>query len=203
MTRKTEAVQKRTPAGVRKRMAATLVFGGLATVAALGGTARAEGPAEGGLPKEVKDMSCLLGSWKGTGSMTMGGQKADGLKMTWTCRRTSSEWGVSCTALMTGIPGVDRYEETDLFGFEPGTGKYHWFSVTNAGETHDHVSTLVKGETLQFVHTGTQEGKPFKEVIDLTFKGKGKGGGSSMFELRSESFLDGKSVAVLQGSAHK
>ena len=196
-----ETVEKKIPA--RNKTAAALVSGGLAALATLGGAARADGPAAGGLPKEVKDMSCLLGSWKGTGSMKMGGQKADGLKMTWTCRRTSSEWGVSCTALMTGIPGVDRYEETDLFGFEPGKGKYHWFSVTNAGETHDHVSTLVKGETLQFVHTGTQEGKPFKEVIDLTFKGKGKGGGSSMFELRSESFLDGKSVAVLQGSAHK
>ena len=193
-----QTTQKRNP--TRTRMAAALVCGGLAAVAMLGGgAARADGPAAGGLPKEVKDMSCLLGSWKGTGSMTMGGQKADGVKMTWTCKRTSSEWGVSCTALMTGIPGVDRYEETDLFGFEPGTGKYHWFSVTNAGETHDHVSTLVKGETLQFVHTGTQEGKPFKEVIDMTFKGKN----SSMFDLKSESFLDGKSVAVLQGSAHK
>ena len=148
-------------------------------------------------------MSCLVGNWKGTASMTMGGQKADGVKLTWMCKRTSSEWGVSCTALMTGIPGVDRYEETDLFGFEPGTGKYHWFSVTNAGETHDHVSTLIKGETLQFVHTGTQDGKPFKEVIDMTFKGQGKGKDSAMFDLRSESFLDGKSVAVLQGSAHK
>jgi hypothetical protein len=159
-------------------------FGAVALALATVGTARAGNPPP---PKEAKDMSCLVGSWKGTGSMTMGKDKVDGVKLSWTCKPTSGQWGVSCNAVFTGIPGMDKYEETDLFGYEPGTGKYHWFSVTNAGETHE------------FVHNGVQEGKPFKEVVQLTFKGKN----DSTIDVRSESFVDGKSTSVLTGSAHK
>jgi hypothetical protein len=87
-----ETAQKKNPN--RIQVVVAVVFGGLAAVAGPSGVARADGPAAAGLPKEVKDMSCLVGSWKGTGSMTMNGQKADGVKITWTCKRTSSEWGV-------------------------------------------------------------------------------------------------------------
>jgi hypothetical protein len=173
-------------------------IGTVALALALGGAgiARAGNPPP---PKEVQGMSCLVGNWKGTGSMTMGAQKVEGIKMTWDCKKTSGDWGVSCHATMVGMPGLDKYEESDLFGYDAGTGKYHWYSVTNAGEVHDHVSTPSKPPVLEFVHNGLQEGKPYKEVVQITFKGKN----DSITDLHVETFVDGKLESVLNGTAHK
>jgi hypothetical protein len=171
-------------------------LGAVALALAAAGTARAGNPPP---PKEAKDIACLVGSWKGTASMTMGKDKVDGVKLSWTCKPTSGQWGVACNASFVGMPGIDKYEETDLFGYDPGAGKYHWFAVTNGGETHDHVGTQGKGDTIEFVYNGAQEGKPFKEVIQMSFKGKNE----SMLDFRSEGFLDGKSTFVLTGSANK
>lgn len=149
------------------------------------------------LPKPVSDMSCLVGEWKGSGIIAMGKDKAK-VDATWSCKRTSLEYGVGCSLVVTGIPGLVRYEETDLFGYEPNTNLYHWFSVTNSGETHDHVAQLPTGNTVRFTFNGTQGGKPYKEVIDLTFDADGKS-----LTGRSESFAGGASTSVLQLSLKK
>jgi hypothetical protein len=125
------------------------------------------------VPKQVSDMDCLVGSWKGVGSLKMGKDKAS-INATWECKRTSSQYGVLCTFHVTGIPGVGSYDETDLMGYEPNSDTYHWYSVTNAGETHDHVAKPSASNQIQFVYNGTQDGKPFKEVIDLSFSKDGK-----------------------------
>jgi len=169
---------------------------GAMVLALVGGTALAGNPPP---PKETKGMECMLGNWRGTGSMAMGKDKIDGVKMSFDCKRTSGAWGVACNGVMTGIPGFDKLEESDLFGYDPGAGKYHWFAVTNAGETHDHVGMPSKGDTLEFVYNGVQEGKPMKEVLQLTFKGPKE----STLDLRAETFVDGKSMSVLTGTAHK
>lgn len=144
------------------------------------------------LPKPVADMQCLVGQWKGGGSLTMGQDSAK-IAATWSCKRTSAQYGVLCNFRVTGIPGVQLYEETDLMGYEPNTNTYHWYAVTNAGETHDHVASPAAGDTLQFVFTGTQEGKPFKEVIDLTLPTEQK-----QMSGRAETFVGGASVSVMQ-----
>jgi hypothetical protein len=60
---------------------------------------------------------------------------------------------------LTGIPGLAAYDETDLMGYEPNSNTYHWYSITNAGETHDHVATPPNGSAIRFVFNGTQENK--------------------------------------------
>ena len=149
------------------------------------------------LPKPVSEMECLVGNWKGGGSMTMGKEKAK-VDATWNCKRTSAKFGVLCTLHLSGIPGVASYDETDLFGFEPNTNTYHWYSVTNAGETHDHVAKVTSGNTIQFVFNGTQEGKAFKEVIDLAFGKDGK-----TVTGRGETFVAGASTSVLELNLRK
>lgn len=143
------------------------------------------------LPKPVAEMDCVVGAWKGGGTLTMGKDKAK-IDATWTCKRTSSEFGVLCTFHVTGIPGVASYDETDLMGYEPNTNTYHWYSVTNAGETHDHVAKVPSGNTIQFVFTGTQEGKPLKEVIELSF-----GADKKSLAGRAETFVGGASASVM------
>lgn len=149
------------------------------------------------LPKPVADMSCLVGTWKGAGSLTTGKDSAK-IAATWNCRRTSAQYGVSCNFRATGIPGMAAYEETDLMGYEPNTNTYHWYSVTNAGETHDHVAKASGSNTMQFVFNGTQEGKSFKEIIELTFSADSK-----TITGRAETFVAGASTSVMELLLHK
>ena len=144
------------------------------------------------LPKPITDLECLVGTWKGAGTIQLGAEKAK-LDATWTCTRTSAKHGVLCNLRVTGIPGLPVYEETDLFGYEPNTSTYHWFSVTNGGETHDHVAKAPAGNKVQFVYTGTQEGKPFKEVIDWEFGKEAK-----TLAIRGETFVAGSSTSVIE-----
>lgn len=144
------------------------------------------------LPKPVEGMECLIGTWKGSGTVAMGKDKAK-IDATWTCSRVSAKWGVLCTFHVTGIPGVAAYEETDLMGYEPNTNTYHWYSVTNGGETHDHVAPASDGNKQQFVFNGVQEGKPFKEVIDLEMSKDSKQATGHV-----ETFVGGASASVLE-----
>jgi hypothetical protein len=149
------------------------------------------------LPKPIADLNRIVGEWRGTGSLRMGKDTAK-LTATWSCERTSAEFGVLCKLHVTGIPGVQSYEETDLLGYEPNTQRYHWYSVTNAGETHDHVASVPNGDTFRFVFSGTQEGKPFEEVIDLGFAS-----GSRAVTGKAETFVAGTSTSVMQLSLAK
>jgi len=144
------------------------------------------------LPKPVSDLGCVVGNWKGSGTFQAGTERAK-IKATWNCKRTSAEFGVTCVFSVTGIPGVARYEETDLFGFEPNTRQYHWYSVTNAGETHDHVAQIPTGNSVQFVFNGVQDGKPLQETIDLVFSDDSKSASG-----RAETFVGGESTSVLE-----
>jgi hypothetical protein len=161
------------------------------SLVALPATALAGDP-KPGLPPQVAVMECLVGNWKGTGTVAMGKDKAK-VDLTWNCKRTPGDFGVLCALHATGIPGVASYDETDLMGYEPGSNTYHWFSVTNAGETHDHVAKATDGNQIRFVYTGTQDGKPFKEVIDMTFAKDG-----TSITGRAETFVAGKSTTVFE-----
>ena len=149
------------------------------------------------LPKPVEGMECLIGTWKGAGTVSMGKDKAK-IDATWTCNRVSAKWGVMCTFHVTGIPGVAAYEETDLMGYDPNTNTYHWYAVTNAGETHDHVAQASDGSKHQFIYSGTQEGKPVKEVIDLELTKDSKQATG-----RAETFVGGASASVLEVKLRK
>jgi hypothetical protein len=149
------------------------------------------------LPKPVADMECLVGTWKGAGSFVAGKDNSK-INATWSCKRTSSKFGVSCAFQVTGVPGVPVYDEADLMGYEPNTNTYHWYSVTNAGETHDHVAKVPTGNKLEFTFDGIQEGKPYKEVIVLEFSSDSKS-----ITGKSETFIAGASTSVMQLSLRK
>ncbi len=150
------------------------------------------------LPKEVEGMDCLLGNWKGAGTMTIGRDKAK-IDATYSCKRTGGDFGVLCNLRITGIPGVPVYEETDLMGYEPNSRTYHWFAVTNAGETHDHVAPFTDKNKIRFAYSGTQEGKPFKEVVDWEFLGAAKPGDKpNQIKVRGETFVANASTSVIE-----
>jgi hypothetical protein len=149
------------------------------------------------LPPLVAGMDCLVGTWHGAGSLTIGKDKAK-IDAAWTCKRTPGDFGVICNLHVTGMPGGGTYEETDLMGYEPNTNTFHWFAVTNAGETHDHVAKANDGNKQQFVYTGTQDAKPFREVIDMEFSKDSKS-----IVGKAETFVGGQSTSVLALELHK
>ncbi len=169
-----------------------LILPALAAIALTPTLARAEDAA-----KPIADLERFVGTWKGTGTIAMGKDTAK-VTATLSCKRTSGKVGVLCMSKFGGVPGMPNYEETDLFGYDPGSNTYHWFSVTNAGETHDHVAKASDGLKQQFVYTGMQEGKPFKEVIDLEW-----GKDAKSLSVRAENFVGGASVAVFEIKAKK
>lgn len=148
------------------------------------------------LPKQVENMECLVGSWKGGGSLVQGKDKAK-LDIALECKRTSAKFGVLCALRMTGIPGL-VYEETDLFGYEPNSDTYHWYAVTNAGETHDHVAKPPSGDHVDFQYTGTQGAKPLIETVAFDFSKDGK-----TLAVKSNTTVGGAVVATMDVKVRK
>ena len=144
------------------------------------------------LPKPVEGMECLIGTWKGAGTVSMGKDKAK-IDATWTCNRVSAKWGVMCTFHVDRDPGCGRVRGDRPHGLRP---------------EHEHVP-LVRGhqrrrdprprragqrrQQAQFIYSGTQDGKPVKEVIDLELTKDSKQATG-----RAETFVGGASASVLE-----
>ena len=170
----------------------------LALAPALAALALAATPARPALAdaRPASPLDRLLGTWKATGTATMGPDQVR-VAATWACKAVSAGAGVGCTLRLTGLPGM-VYQETDLFGVDPGTATMHWFSVTNAGEVHDHAATAYDGLTWRFAYAGSQDGKPTTEAITMVFGADGR-----TFKLTSEATLAGALVSSFAITAHK
>jgi hypothetical protein len=118
---------------------------------------------------QVEAIRSLIGSWAGKGTQLSEG-KTYPVNVTWDCAESAGAAGVKCKFVMTGIPGF-TYMFDDLWGYSPQDGLTHWYTVTNAGEVHDHRGHFdMSGGQLEVQLAN--EGKVFSEVI--TFKRKGK-----------------------------
>lgn len=118
--------------------------------------------------KVIKDLDCLVGTWSGVGQ-SQEGAETHTVHFEYTCKESSGGFGVSCHLTMTGIPGF-TYQSDDLWGYDPGGGKVHWYTVTNAGETHDHAG-VIEGNAFVAAYVGRQDGKPMRENIRMEFHG--------------------------------
>jgi hypothetical protein len=118
---------------------------------------------------QLEAIRSLIGSWSGKGTLMSGG-KTHSISMTYDCVESAGSAGVKCRATMTGIPGF-TYMLDDLWGYSPQDGLTHWYTVTNAGEVHDHRGhfDMVGGLLQADIGVG---GKLFTETV--TFKRKGK-----------------------------
>lgn len=120
-------------------------------------------------PAQLGEIKKLIGSWSGKGSLTSEG-KTHAVTMTYSCVESSGGAGVRCTASILGIPGF-TYQFDDLWGYSAKDGLVHWYTVTNAGEVHDHRGHL--DATGGYLIAQEQvDGKLLSEAI--TFKRKPK-----------------------------
>lgn len=175
-------------------MAAVVGGGGLAVAKAKNDKAIAH------LPKEVQPMHCLVGEWTGTVTFMAGGQKSEG-KATISCKAASQGFGVLCQTKFTGLPGGSVHEATELFGYDPGHNQYHWFSVGNGGETHDHVAQppAKMGDPIVWVYSGLMDGKPMQEIVRFTFENPE----ATKMTFRTEALVDGQPAFGLGGTLTK
>lgn len=118
---------------------------------------------------QVAAIRSLIGSWTGKGTMMTEG-KTHPTTVTWDCAESTGTAGVKCKFVMTGLPGF-TYMFDDLWGYSAQDGLTHWYTVTNAGEVHDHRGHFdMNGGLLQTELA--VNGKLFSEII--AFKRKGK-----------------------------
>ena len=118
-------------------------------------------------PPQMAEVAPLIGRWSGSGTLTSGGESHP-VQATYSCERVSDGFGLSCTGEMTGIPGLAAYKWRDMWGYSAGDGLFHWYTVTNAGETHDHRGTVENGHVfVQF--EGPQDGSLFSERVTMDF----------------------------------
>lgn len=169
----------------------------LSILALLGGAATAGSHAANAkLPQKIKNMHCLIGSWNGKVTLTMGGQRVP-MKLSLRCTSASAGHAISCRSTFTD-PRGNKHHETDLFGYDPGTNTYHWFAVSDSGETHDHVAAVRKSPTLRWVYRGKKAKKPLVERVAMTFNRN-----STAIAFNSQVRIAGKVAMRMNGTVRK
>ena len=68
---------------------------------------------------------------------------------------------------------------------------YHIFAVTNTAATHDHGGKWGEDNTLCVVYEGLQEGKKYREEIEIKILG------SNEFAVNEKDILDGKVISTM------
>jgi len=137
----------------------------------------------------------LAGTWTGTGQISENGQAPAKLAMSWNCRTASASYGMLCE--MKAHNNQMKMAETDLFGVDPVTGKGHWFSVTNTGETHDHIADWTDAKTMKARYAWNQDGKKMEENVTVKLNG------ARHVEFHTVVTADGKEVTVFKGALQR
>lgn len=117
------------------------------------------------IPQKAKELQKLVGSWKGNATLTLPDNTKLPLTMSYECKSASAGFGVACK-LTGNMPDGTKYESTDIWGYDAGDGLVHWFTVTSAGETHDH-KLAFDNNVLHGQFAGPKEGKLYVETIRM------------------------------------
>ena len=132
----------------------------------------------------------LLGKWKGKAQVQETGKPAVQLSMRLHCSKGSAGHAVRCDTLAKNKDLT--IAESDLFGFDPISNTGHWYSISNIGEAHDHLTQWTDANNMQAHYAWTQQGKKFEESVTLAFKGK-------HLSFKSTTAVEGNQVAVFSG----
>jgi hypothetical protein len=110
-----------------------------ALAAATPAPARAKGNPDRKLPAQLQVLYGLAGDWSTKhGQMTIDGKKHE-VALTISCAPAAGGVAVACQAHFD-VERMGHFEESDLFGYDAGQDRYHWFAVDELGDTHDHVA---------------------------------------------------------------
>lgn len=150
--------------GRMKRMSVVAIALLCASVAQRGQSQEVSSP-----PEQIRKLSTIVGTFEGEATMTMGGKSMKG-KIRHVNSSVSDGWGFLMDEVVTMEDG-STYKSFNIVGYDAGGGKVHVFSVTNAGETHDHKGSWTKPNAVSVQYDGRWEGKPYVEKAALTLDG--------------------------------
>lgn len=125
-------------------------------------------PAPPAAPAGSAKLSRLIGTWSGEAQNQEAGKPATTVRVKVDCRASSGGWGVKCD--VSFVSPEMNYLEADLFGYDANANKVHMFTVTNAGEVHDHTGTWIDDSRLKVRF----EGNGTAEDITLAFLSQNK-----------------------------
>ena len=159
------------------------------SVLLLSGAAAQAPPA---LPPAYASLLALAGEFKGQARMTMDGKTVE---FTLYHSNTRVAGGRGLLAVEKGdVPGMGRYNGSNLFGYDAGSDMLHLFSVTSDGSTHDHRGHF-DGKSATLVYEGrSDDGQSFEEQIPLTITSKDE------YSFTSEVKIGGKVAATFEAS---
>jgi hypothetical protein len=147
------------------------------------------------IPEQAKKLQMFVGTWEGTGSMTMGDMKHD-IKITHINEPIADGWGFKNTEI-NEMDGMKAYRGNSLFGYDAGGGKVHMYTVSNYGDCHDHAGNWTGENSLRLQYDGIQDGKPMTEVINITADSPTK------YHFTGNVKVDGKQMSSLEGTMTK
>ena len=118
------------------------------------------------IPDLTKKLQSFIGTWEGTGTMTMGDMKHN-MKITHITESAADGWGLLNTEI-NEMDGMQTYRAVNTFGYDANVGLTHLYTVSNYGECHDHKGKWTDENNLKLQHDGMMDGKPMTEVINIT-----------------------------------
>ncbi len=146
-------------------------------------------------PEQIGKLEAIQGTFEGEATMTEGGKSMKGI-VRHTNSSISDGWGFLMEEIITMEDGT-AYKSHNIIGYDAGGGKVHVFSVTNAGETHDHKGSWTKPKTVAVQYDGKWEGKPYVEKAMLTIDG------SDSYRLSWNATLGGKAAGSGEEKLHR
>ena len=115
----------------------------------------------------AKDLECLIGSWKVSGTAKApGSDKIVNVSGTYECKKNGS--AIACALTLGGLPDGAKLESVDTWAYNSGDGTVHKFSADNMGGAFD-VAGKISGDAFSGVSTSTYQGKPYTQNMNMAF----------------------------------
>jgi hypothetical protein len=146
-------------------------------------------------PSEISKLGSILGSFEGEATVTEGGKTMKG-KVRHSNLQIADGWGFLMDEVISMEDG-SAYKSHNIIGYDAGGGKVHVYSVTNAGESHDHIGSWTNPKTISVQYDGKWEGKAYIEKAALAIDGP------DSYTLTWTATLDGKKAGGGEEKLHR
>jgi hypothetical protein len=141
------------------------IFSSLVLVAFLFSLASAQSPASP--PKETTKLYKLEGYWMGNTSIEAGTDK-ENVPYHIEFTKVLDGWGMSYREYVNS-KFLGNYSGVGYLGFDPHDGYYHWHTLSNAGDSHDHIGTWPDENTFVLERTGYTVKEIYNEKLRVHF----------------------------------
>lgn len=118
-------------------------------------------------PKETAKLYKLEGYWMGNAAIEMGTDK-ENVPYHFEFAKVLGGWGLSYREYVNSKFFGD-YSGLGYLGYDPHDGYYHWHTLSNAGDAHDHIGTWLDDNTFVLERTGYSPKEIYNEKMRVRF----------------------------------